>query len=419
MKLPLVVIVGRVNTGKSTLFNRILGKPLAITDERPGVTRDAIKKPAQHNGAGFLIADTGGFMGEENPKLWPEIKRRIESIVKEADVVVFLTDAKDGLLPLDREIAAWLRKTARVVLLAANKCDSRRSAPEEFYALGFEVFPISAITGLGVDELLDRIAGIIGRVPPLPQRTDLIRISIIGKPNVGKSSLLNALVGRDEAVVSESPGTTRDPVEAVAGDLLVLDTAGIKRRFADDLEYYSYLRSLRSLRYSEICLVVLDSSQPITAIDKKIASLAVKEGRGVILCINKIDLIPKGRRAKLLEEIRGFMGFLYWAPAIPISALTCEGMDEIPISVRGIHREFHKQVGQEALYELLVEATGKLSPGTMLFSLKQLRSAPPVFLLRADMKPRAEYLSFLEREIRARFGFSGVPIRIEVSIPRG
>ncbi|MEO0158677.1 MAG: GTPase, partial [candidate division WOR-3 bacterium] len=225
MKLPLVVIVGRVNTGKSTLFNRILGKPLAITDERPGVTRDAIKKPAQHNGAGFLIADTGGFMGEENPKLWPEIKRRIESIVKEADVVVFLTDAKDGLLPLDREIAAWLRKTARVVLLAANKCDSRRSAPEEFYALGFEVFPISAITGLGVDELLDRIAGIIGRVPPLPQRTDLIRISIIGKPNVGKSLLLNALVGRDEAVVSESPGTTRDPVEAVAGDLLVLDTA--------------------------------------------------------------------------------------------------------------------------------------------------------------------------------------------------
>ncbi len=416
MKLPLVAIVGRVNTGKSTLFNRILGKPLAVTDERPGVTRDAIKKPAEHDGAGFLVVDTGGFMGEENPELWPEVKKRIESVVREADAVIFLTDAKDGLLPLDREIATWLRRTGKPVLLAANKCDSRKSAPSEFHALGFEVLPISSISGEGVSELLDRVIGIIGRAQPLPQKTNLIRISIAGKPNVGKSSLLNALAGREEAVTSPVPGTTRDPVEAVVGDFLVVDTAGIKRKFTDDLEYYSYLRSLRTLRYGEICLVVLDVGQEITKIDKKIVNLVIKEGRGLVLCVNKVDLVPKKKRRGLLDEIRRQMGFAYWAPVLLVSALTREGMDEIPGVIKAVHREFHRQVGQDALYDLLVQATGRASPGTMLFALKQIRSAPPVFTLTAKEKMRPDYLSFLEREIRAKFGFAGVPIRIEVSL---
>ena len=416
MKLPLVAIVGRVNTGKSTLFNRILGKPLAVTDERPGVTRDAIKKPAEHDGAGFLIVDTGGFMGEENPELWPEVKKRIESVVKGADAVIFLADAKDGFLPLDREIASWLRKTGRPVLLAANKCDSGKSAPSEFHALGFEVFPISSITGQGVEDLLDRLLEIVGRFPPIPQKTGLIRISIIGKPNVGKSSLLNALAGSDEAVISPTPGTTRDPVEAVVGDCLVVDTAGIKRRFPDDLEYYSYLRSLRTMRYGEICLVVLDAAQEITRIDKKIVNLVIREARGMVLCVNKIDLVPKKKRPGILEKVRREMGFAYWAPVLLVSALTREGMDEIPGVVRTVHREFHRQVGQDALYELLMEATHRASPGTMLFGLKQLKSAPPVFRLTAKSRLRAEYLSFLEREIRAGFGFTGIPIKIDVSV---
>lgn len=418
MKLPLVAIVGRVNTGKSTLFNRILGKPLAITDERPGVTRDAIKKPAEHDGAGFLITDTGGFMGEENPELWPEVRKRIESVVNEADAVIFLADAKDGLLPLDWEIASWLRKTGKPVLLAANKCDSRKSVPSEFHALGFEVFPISSITGQGVEDLLDRLLELVGRFPPIPQKTSLIRISIIGKPNVGKSSLLNALAGTDEAVISPTPGTTRDPVEAVIGDCLVVDTAGIKRKFPDDLEYYSYLRSLRTMRYGEICLVILDAAQEITRIDKKIVNLVIKEARGMVICVNKIDLIPKKKRAGILEWVRREMGFAYWAPVLLVSALRREGTDEIPGVIKTVHREFHRQVGQDALYELLVEATHKVSPGAILFGLKQVRSAPPVFNLTAKARLRAEYLSFLEREIRARFGFTGIPIRIEVSVAR-
>lgn len=416
MKLPLVAIVGRVNTGKSTLFNRILGKPLAVTDERPGVTRDAIKKPAEHDGAGFLITDTGGFAGEENPDLWPEVKKRIEAVVRDADAVIFLVDAKDGLLPLDREIAAWLRKSGKPVLLAANKCDSRKSAPSEFHALGFEVFPISSITGEGVSDLLDSVIETVGRVPPLPRKTSLIRISIAGKPNVGKSSLLNALAGRDEAVISPVPGTTRDPVEAVVGDFLVVDTAGIKRKFADDLEYYSYLRSLRTLRYGEICLVVLDASQEITRIDKRIVNLVIKEGRGLVICVNKIDLVPKRTRRGILGEIRKQMGFAYWAPVLLVSALNQEGTGEIPGLIKTVHREFHRQVGQDALYELLVEATHKASPGTTLFALKQIRSAPPVFALTTQARVRPEYLSFLEREMRARFGFAGVPVRIELAV---
>ncbi|MGC8893400.1 MAG: ribosome biogenesis GTPase Der [candidate division WOR-3 bacterium] len=418
MKLPIVVIVGRVNTGKSTLFNRLLGKPLAVTDERPGVTRDTIKKPAEHDGAGFLIVDTGGFMGEESPELWPEVKKRIESAVREADAIIFLTDAKDGLLPLDREIAGWLRKSGRPVLLAANKCDSRKSAPSDFHAFGFEVFPISSITGEGVSDLLDRVIEIVGRVPPLPQKTGLIRISIIGKPNVGKSSLLNALAERDEAVISPIPGTTRDPVEAVIGDFLIVDTAGIKRKFSDDLEYYSYLRSLRSLRYGEICLAVLDAAQEITRIDKKIVNLVISERRGLVLCLNKIDLVPKKKRALVLEEVRKHMGFAYWAPVLLVSALSREGINEIPGIIKALHREFHRQVGQDALYDLLVDAAGRVSPGTMLFALKQVRSAPPSFQLFAKERIRAEYLSFLEREIRARFSFAGIPLKIEVSTPK-
>lgn len=416
MKLPLVAIIGRVNTGKSTLFNRILGKPLAVTDERPGVTRDAIKKPAEHDGSGFFIVDTGGFMGEENPALWPEVKKRIESVVREADAVIFLVDSKDGLLPLDKEIASWLRRSGKPVLLAANKCDSKKSAPQEFYALGFEVFPISALRGHGVGDLLDRLIEIVGRFRPLPQKTDLIRISIIGKPNVGKSSLLNALAGKEEAVISPLPGTTRDPVEAVVGDCLVVDTAGIKRKFADELEYYSYLRSLRTLRYGEICLVVLDASQEIARIDKKIVNLAIKETRGIILCVNKIDLIPKKKRGDILNLVRREMAFAYWAPVLLVSALAREGTDEIPGLIKAVHREFHRQVGQDALYELLLEAVRKSSPGTMLLSLKQTRSAPPFFRLTARSDLRAEYLSFLEREIRARFGFTGIPLRIEVCV---
>ena len=415
-----MVIVGRVNTGKSTLFNRIIRKGLAVTDSRPGVTRDAVAKPGQWNGVGFILVDTGGFVAGDDP-LWPQVKERISVSVQDADVVLLVLDSKDGLTPLDREMADWLRKISKSVLVVANKVDSSKAAPQEFYSLGFErVFQVSGITGYGLEELMESVIELLPvKSQPIASKTPLIRTSILGKPNVGKSSLLNALTGGTAAITSPVPGTTRDPVEAVVRKkLLVLDTAGIRRVFKDDIEYYSHLRSIRSLRYAEVCIVVLDASQGIHRIDKKIINTVIEEGRGLVIAVNKTDTVPQRHRSKLFQAFKNQLRFVSWAPLLMVSALKEWGLDELVATVQTVHREFHKQVGSDKLYEMLQDAVEMVSPGVMLTGMKQVRKGPPVFRLRALGKLRPDYLSFLQREIRARWGFMGVPIKIELSVPR-
>ncbi len=416
-KAPLVAIVGRVNVGKSTLFNRLIKKPLAVVDKKPGVTRDAIKKPVEHAGKTFLLVDTGGFFpqGEE---LWERVRERIEEVVRGASAVIFMVDGKEGLTPLDQEIARWLHSLGVPVVVAVNKADSKKAAPEEFYALGFErVIPVSAVRGDGVEELLDEV---VKHVPEarLPKKPDKIRLAILGKPNVGKSSLLNALVGSAEAIVSDTPGTTRDPVEAQDTDFWFVDTAGIKRRFQDPIEYYSYVRSVRSVHFAEIALLVLDPSQGIHRIDKKIAGMIDEEGRGLIIVVNKADLVPKERRREVLEQVREEFRFVPYAPVLYTSAKTGEGLWILRQTAKAVHREFHRRVSRRELTQLLADLARRHSPGVVLLGMAQVSSAPPVFRITATGKLRQDYLRFVASEIRARWGFMGVPLKFEVRVAK-
>ena len=414
---PLVAIVGRVNVGKSTLFNRLIKKPLAVVDRRPGVTRDAIKKPVEHAGKSFYLVDTGGFfpIGEE---LWERVRERIEDVVKRSSAVIFLVDGKEGLTPLDEEIARWLHSLGVPVVVAVNKCDSSRASPEEFYALGFDkVIPISAVRGTGVDELLDEV---VKHLPDakVPKKPDKIRLAILGKPNVGKSSLLNALVGSPEAIVSDLPGTTRDPVEAQDADFWFVDTAGIKRRFQDPLEYYSYVRSVRSVHFAEVVVLVLDPTQGVHKVDKKIAGMVEEEGRGLVIAVNKADLVPKERRAELFERIRDEFEFVRYAPVLFTSAKTGEGLWILRQTAKEVHREFHRRVSRRDLTELLAELARKHSPGVVLLGMAQVSEAPPVFRITATGKLRQDYLRFLASQIRQRWGFMGVPLKFEVRLAK-
>ncbi len=414
---PLVAIVGRVNVGKSTLFNRLIRKPLAVVDGRPGVTRDALKKPVEHGGKTFLLVDTGGFFpaGEE---LWERVRERIEDVVKEASAVIFLVDGKEGLTPLDEEIARWLHSLGVPVIVAVNKCDSSRAAPEEFYALGFErVIPISAVKNLGIEELLDEVVKYVPEAK-VPKKPDKIRLAILGKPNVGKSSLLNALVGSQEAIVSDVPGTTRDPVEAQDADFWFVDTAGIKRRFQDPIEYYSYVRSVRSVHFAEVVVLVLDPSQGIHKIDKKIAGMVDEEGRGLIIAINKADLVPKEQRREVLERVRDEFQFVRYAPVLYTSAKTGEGLWILRQTAKEVHKEFHKRLSRRDLTQFLSELASKHSPGVVLLGMAQVSSAPPVFRITATGKLREDYLRFVASQMRARWGFMGVPLKFEVRVAR-
>ena len=421
--IPKVAIVGRVNVGKSTLFNRIIRKPLAVVDSRPGITRDRIRKLVEHDGVVFEVIDTGGLFPPEEDPIWPVVRRHIEKAVRESDLVIFVVDLKSGLTPYDKEIAQWLRGLGKDVVLVANKSDIKRKSPEEFFELGFgEPILVAAAHGRGVDELLDTVVRHlkeqgIAEAPMEGSERSKIRTAIIGRPNVGKSSLLNSLLGEEVAVVSEVPGTTRDSVDIETDEFIFVDTAGIKRRFRDEIEYFSYLRSIRSLHFAEVAIVVIDVSQPITRMDKRIINLAIEEGRALVIALNKADLLDQRQRKELFPAIRTELAFVEFVPKVFTSAVTGENIDYLKVLVRNARREWSKTLKRNELVDTVERAISKFSPPYRIFNVKQIGVRPPKFAIVVERELPHHYLKYLERQLRMRFSFLGTPLVFE-QIPK-
>ncbi len=430
MALPLVAIVGRPNVGKSTLFNRITRSRSAVVHEDSGVTRDRHVRPAEWSGRHFTLADTGGIVPyEEGERFEKEITEVALATIEMADEVVMVVDVGSGITSYDEALARQLRKLDKPVLLVVNKADKDGDIPQsaEFFRLGLgEPYPVSALHGRGVGDLLDAVIAGLGEGTPPPE-SDL-RIALVGRPNVGKSSLLNTLTGQPRSLVSEVPGTTRDAVDSrlrwQGHDLLLVDTAGIRRRFKHHkgIEYFSVLRSIQAIERCEVAILLLDATEGIVAQDARVAGEIHDAAKGVVIAVNKWDAIEKDTMTfqHFVRRIHDELAFLRYAPVVSISATERTRAPKVLELAWKVGQERKKTVETSRLNDILETAKRRNPPpmynrGTgKIYYATQTGTAPPTFTLfvnRAAYFPR-HYLRYLNNRIRDAVGFSGTRIRI-------
>jgi len=426
---PLVAIVGRPNVGKSTLLNRVVGKPLAIIEDKPGTTRDRNMADVAWGGVEFTIVDTGGLELAPDSAVGRGILAQIETAIEQANVIIDLVDVTGGLTPVDFEVADLLRRANKPVLLAANKADNAQRETEalEFYQLGLgDPIPISAHHGRGVAELLDKVVELLPAAGPAPEETEPIKVAIVGRPNVGKSMLLNALVGDERAIVDATPGTTRDAVDTridfEGQSVLLIDTAGIRRRgrVQPGVERYSVIRSMRAIDRADITLLVLDATETATSQDTHIAGYIQEAVKGIIIVINKWDLIEEEDIAKWTERIQGQFRFASYAPILYTSAKTGQGVSEIMPRVIQVYRERLKRLPTATVNNVVQEAAAahtRPRDGTRqlkIFYVTQAEVNPPTFVFfTSDAKlVHFSYRRYLENKLRQAFGFAGTPLRL-------
>lgn len=429
MVLPVVAIVGRPNVGKSTLFNRIINQRLAIVEDKPGVTRDRNYAQAEWMGHKFDLIDTGGITWEGG-KIEEEIRAQAEIAIEEADVIVMLTSVVNHMTDLDERVAHLLYRTKKPVILAVNKADNpeQRNDIYDFYSLGLgDPIPVSSSHGTGIGDLLDAI------VSDFPEEkdneaADVISFSVIGRPNVGKSSIVNKLLGEDRVIVANEEGTTRDAVDTLftkdGVKFKVVDTAGIRRRgkVYEKTEKYSVLRAMSAIERSDVVLLVLDASTGIREQDKHVAGYAHEAGRGIIIVVNKWDLPKKNSTsAKEFErEIRDEFQYLDYAPILFVSAKTGQRLDQIPSMVKEVYDNQNQRIQSSVLNDLLLEAS-KLVPTPMVkgkrlrvYYMTQVSTNPPTFVVFVN-DPELMHFSyerFLINQLRQNFDFTGTPIKI-------
>ena len=416
-----VVIVGRPNVGKSTLFNRITGQRRSIVGDEPGITRDRIHGEASHDGRRFEVIDTGGIVVSDAEYIPNQVLKQARAALDQAAQVIFLVDGRSELTAADRDLASMLRKTGKPVTVVVNKIDTgaREALAHEFYELGFkDVYPVSSEHGLGIDDLLDHITRdfpIEGERP----REEGIRVAIIGRPNVGKSTLLNALTGQERSIVSPEAGTTRDAVdETVVHDgtrFIFVDTAGIRRKGKTKAmaEKLSVVMARRNIRLADIVLVVMDASEGFVALDATIAGYAHEGGRPVILCINKWDLTPAAKRREFEQNMRDRLKFLDYAPMIFMSALKGTGVEKLLALIKKINESAFKRITTGELNRF-VESLHFEERKVLYITQTSVR--PPSFVLFTDKAGPLHFSHerYLMNQIRKRFGFEGTPIHIKV-----
>lgn len=433
MAKPLVAVVGRPNVGKSTLFNAIVNKRISIVEDIPGVTRDRIYFDAEWLNREFTMIDTGGIeFVTENSRVIPKMMRlQAELAIEEADVILFVVDGKQGIVPADEEVANILRTSGKPVVLVVNKIDSVNQEPNiyEFYNLGLgDPIGISAKNLMNLGDLLDDTVKHFPPVGTNVDEEDTIHVAIIGRPNVGKSSLTNALLGQDRVIVSDVAGTTRDSIDThwTHGDqkFVLIDTAGMRRKSKIDeaVERYSIVRSLRSVDRSDIVVLVLDGVDGVTEQDKKIAGYAYEAGKGVIIVVNKWDLVEKDDKTTLryTEDIYDELGFLQFAPILFASALTKQRIHRLADMLKFVSEQQYRRVSTGTLNQLLQDAqtvnpvpsrNGRIPK---IYYMTQASVKPPTFILFVN-EPELihfSYMRFLENRLRESFGFEGTPIRL-------
>jgi len=449
MSRPVVALVGRPNVGKSTLFNRLAGERLAVVDDRPGTTRDRLVAEAHWGGRTFDIVDTGGIdpsslqsqepLSLDSADYIPQIRAQAELAATEADAVVFLVDAEAGITPADHEVADILRRAQRTrgaggpaLLLAVNKADNaeRRARLPEFYELGMgDPLPVSALHGSGTGDLLDRLLELL---PPPGEEQEpeqpSLHLAIVGRPNVGKSSLLNRLLGEERVLVSPIPGTTRDAVDTQLTyhglPVTLIDTAGIRRRghIEVGVEKYSVLRALRAVERSDVALLVIDGTEGVRAQDTHIAGIALEKRKSIIVLINKWDIVPKDAYTQpaYAEHVRQQLNFLDYVPALFVSAKTGQRVDQIlPLALR-VQEERLRRIPTSELNRLVQQALDRHAPPSKagkrlkILYAAQVRTDPPTFLFHVNDPKLAHftYVRFLENRLRETYSFLGTPIQL-------
>jgi GTP-binding protein len=429
MSKPIVAIIGRQNVGKSTLLNRLAGKPVAIVEDMPGTTRDRILADVTWAGCSFTLVDTGGLEVRPSSAIARDIKGQVEAAIAEADAIIFMVDIRDGVLPADLEIAVMLRKASKSVLLVANKADNPKleSGAAEFYQLGLdEPLVISAHHGRGTAELLDKIVSLLPAPPPAEPEAEMLKLAIVGRPNVGKSTLLNALLGQERAIVDDVPGTTHDAVDSLLDfdgqNVLLIDTAGIRRRgrWGVGVERYSIIRALRAIDRADVVLLVLDATELVTAQDKHIAGYIQEAAKGVVLVVNKWDLVDNKDIVEYNRNIRRQLRFVSHAPIVYTAAMLGQATERVVPEVFKVYQERLKRLPTTVVNEVVQAAVAAHNPPhkgarqLKVLYATQAEVNPPtfVFFVNEAKLMSASYRNYLENKLRQALGFNGTPLRL-------
>jgi len=429
MPKPIVAIVGRPNVGKSTLFNRLVGKRLAIIEDEPGTTRDRLYADIAWRDSSLTIIDTGGLFPIPPSELAQRVKEQVEVAIEEADVIIFLVDVVDGGTIMDKEIAEILRRCDKPVMLAANKADNERRQSEalQFYELALgDPLPISAYHDIGIDELLDKVVDNLPFFPP-EEELEMMKVAIVGRPNVGKSMLLNAILGQERAIVTDTPGTTRDAIDTIFeynGDcMLLIDTAGIRRRgrIEGGIERYSVARALRAIGRADVALLLTEATEAITAQDAHIAGYIQQAFKGMVLVVNKWDLVEEvADRRQYATEIQQKLKFMPYAPILFVSAKFGRGVENVLTAAREVFEERKKRIPTSLLNTVIRDAVAAHAPPSVggkrlkILYATQAEKSPPTFVLFVNDASlmHFSYQRYLENRLRQSFGFQGTPLRL-------
>ena len=435
MGKPIIAIVGRPNVGKSTLFNKIIGERRSIVEDTPGVTRDRIYGESEWCGRRFVLIDTGGIEPKTDDPILQKMRTQAQIAIDSADVIVFMCNVRDGLLADDRDIAVMLKKSGKPIVLCINKTDSVGSLPPayyEFYELGFDQdpIPLSSLHGTGSGDLLDAALAAVPVKEGEGEEGDVINVAVIGKPNAGKSSLVNRILGTDRMIVSNIAGTTRDAVDSRVdnsyGSFNFIDTAGIRRqsRIEDRIEKFSVLRAHMAVERADVCLILIDAAEGITEQDEHIAGIAHEAGKASIVVVNKWDLIEKDNKTtnNYTRDITNALSYMTYAPLMFISAQTGQRVGQIYEQIRYVYDQSKTRISTGMLNDLLNDATTRHEPPSdkgkrlKVYYMTQVSVAPPTFVIFCNDAElfHYSYRRYIENCIRETFGFRGTPIRIVI-----